>query len=248
MSRPFVSCPNSATTSLTSCSRLTSIFLVSARPTLENASRSSSGYPFFLLTREWFVCTDDSCHRAKKMRVFVATPSTQSDGEAARADRAKPNRQTIPSLCWPNLLWSRPRLCKFFWSAVSINFEERRNHYRLILACMMCGVSRDRPVIVGWSTAPRGQVINESFGQLPKKLAAGPRVLARTESSAPIGDETGWTTARSLREVGTTSVHSKPVFACNDCTFLDGIIAPPSRKKQLHLATPRRGARQPGGE
>jgi hypothetical protein len=27
------------------------------------------------------------------------------------------------------------------------------------------------------------RVINESLGQLPKKLAAGPRVLARTESS-----------------------------------------------------------------
>src|SRR4249919_2399641 len=55
-------------------------------------------------------------------------------------------------------------------------------YYRLILACMLSGVSRDRPVIVGWSTAPRGQVIEESLGQLPKKLAAGPRVLARTES------------------------------------------------------------------
>ena len=72
--------------------------------------------------------------------------------------------------------------CKFFWGAVSINFEKRCNHYRLILACMLSGVSRDRPVIVGWSTAPRGQVIEESLWQLPKKLAAGPRVLARTES------------------------------------------------------------------
>ena len=69
-----------------------------------------------------------------------------------------------------------------FGGAVSINFERRCNHYRLILACMLSGVSRDRPVIVGWSTAPRGQVIEESLGQLPKKLAAGPRVLARTES------------------------------------------------------------------
>ena len=48
---------------------------------------------------------------------------------------------------------------------------------------MLSGASRDRPVIVGWSTALRGQVINESLGQLPKKLAAGPRLLARTESS-----------------------------------------------------------------
>ncbi|MFZ2141243.1 MAG: hypothetical protein WAV78_30705, partial [Xanthobacteraceae bacterium] len=35
---------------------------------------------------------------------------------------------------------------KFFWGAVSINFEKRCNHYRLILACMLSGVSRDRPV------------------------------------------------------------------------------------------------------
>jgi hypothetical protein len=34
---------------------------------------------------------------------------------------------------------------------------------------MLSGASRDRPVIVGWSTALRGQVINESLGQLPKK-------------------------------------------------------------------------------
>ena len=71
----------------------------------------------------------------------------------------------------------------FFWAPVSINIEKRCNHYRLIVACMLSGASRDRPVIVGWSTALRGQVINESFGQLPKKLAAGPRLLARTESS-----------------------------------------------------------------
>jgi hypothetical protein len=38
-----------------------------------------------------------------------------------------------------------------------INFEQRCNHYRLILACMLSGVSRDRPVIVGWSTALRGR-------------------------------------------------------------------------------------------
>ena len=37
----------------------------------------------------------------------------------------------------------------------------------------------------------------------------------------PIGHETGWTAARSLGEVGTTSVHSKPICLCSDCTFLD---------------------------
>ena len=64
-----------------------------------------------------------------------------------------------------------------------MNIEKRCNHYTLIVACMLSGASQDRPVIVGWSTAPRGQVIQESLGQVPKKLAAGPRVLARTESS-----------------------------------------------------------------
>jgi hypothetical protein len=44
---------------------------------------------------------------------------------------------------------------------------------------------RIRPEIVGWSSAPRGHVINKSLGQVPKKLVAGARVLARTESSPP---------------------------------------------------------------
>ena len=99
-------------------------------------------------------------------------------------------------------------------------------------------------MIVGLSTAPRGQVMNETLGQ----LAAGPRVLARTESSrTQSGDETGWTTARSLGEVGTTSVRSKPVFACDDCTFLDEIHravlekkrAPPAAAIQGMLAVSR---------
>src|SRR5436189_2612825 len=64
-----------------------------------------------------------------------------------------------------------------------MNIEKRCNHFRLIVACMLSGASRDRPVIVGWSTAHRGRVINESLGQLAKKLAAAPCVLARTESS-----------------------------------------------------------------
>ena len=78
--------------------------------------------------------------------------------------------------------------------------------------------SRDRAVIVGWSTALRGQVINEKSRATHEETArAGKDRIIRH----PIGDETGWTTARSLGEVGTTSVHSKPVFVCSDCTFLD---------------------------
>ena len=71
----------------------------------------------------------------------------------------------------------------FFLGARLDQYREKVQYYRLIVACMLSGASRDRPEIVGWSTALRGQVINESLGQLPKKLAAGPRLLARTESS-----------------------------------------------------------------
>jgi hypothetical protein len=59
-------------------------------------------------------------------------------------------------------------------------------------------------------------------------------VLARTRIiTHPIGDETGWTTARSLSEVGATSVHSKPVFACSDCTFIDEIHRAALDKKRV---------------
>jgi hypothetical protein len=53
----------------------------------------------------------------------------------------------------------------------------------------------------------------------------------------PIGDETGWTTARSLGEVGATSAHSKPVFVCSDCTFLDEIHRAALDKKRVRRGT-----------
>jgi hypothetical protein len=85
---------------------------------------------------------------------------------------------------------------------------------------MLSGVRPIHPEIVGWSTAPRGQVINESLGQVPKKLVSRPARAGKDRIiTDPIGYETGWTIARSLGEVGTTSVHSNPVFACNDCTY-----------------------------
>ena len=67
-----------------------------------------------------------------------------------------------------------------------------------------------------------------SLGQVLKKLVSRPARAGKDRIiTDPIGYETGWTIARSLGEVGTTSVHSNPVFACNDCTFLD----------ELHRAT-----------
>ena len=86
-------------------------------------------------------------------------------------------------------------------------------------------------MIVGWSTALRGQVINESLGQLPKKLAAGPRLLARTESSrSESGTKQGgpphdhWAKLGQLRY--TRSQYAFVVIALFSIKF----IAPPSRK------------------
>ena len=93
----------------------------------------------------------------------------------------------------------------FFWAPVSINIEKRCNHYRLIVACMLSGSSRDRPVIVGWSTALRGQVINESSRATPEETGGRPAPAGKDRIiTERIGDETGWTTARSLGEVGAT--------------------------------------------
>ena len=113
----------------------------------------------------------------------------------------------------------------------------------LIVACMLSGAGQDRPVIVGWSSAPRGQVIKESLGQLPKKLAAGPRVLARTESSrtqsrtkqgGPPHDH--WAKLEQLRN--TRSQYPFVVIALFSIKF----IAPPSRPPQLDMVLP-----DPGG-
>ena len=109
--------------------------------------------------------------------------------------------------------------------------------------CMLSGVRPIHPEIVGWSTAPRGQVINENLGQVPKKLVSRPARAGKDRIiTDPIGYETGWTIARSLGEVGTTSVHSNPVFACNDCTFLDELHRATLEKKMVYEAT--RPARQ----
>ena len=67
---------------------------------------------------------------------------------------------------------------------------------------MLSGVRPIHPEIVGWSTAPRGQVINESLGQVPKKLVSRPARAGKDQIiTDPIGYETGWTIARSLGEV-----------------------------------------------
>ena len=100
-------------------------------------------------------------------------------------------------------------------------------------------------MIVGWSTALRGQVINESLGQLPKKLAAGPRVLARTESSrTQSGTKQGgpphdhWAKLGQLRY--TRSQYSFVAIALFSMKF----IAPPSTKKELSaLQAPAIGTR-----
>ena len=99
---------------------------------------------------------------------------------------------------------------------------------------MLSGVRPIHPEIVGWSTAPRGQVTMRVLGQVPKKLVSWPARAGKDRIiTDPIGYETGWAIARSLGEVGTNSVHSNPVFACNDCTFFD----------ELHRATLEKNVR-----
>ena len=99
----------------------------------------------------------------------------------------------------------------FFLDAVSRNIEKRCNHYRLIVACMQSGASQDRSVIVGWSTAPRDQLIEENLWQLLEETGSRPAHASKDRIITPIGDETGSTTPRSLGEVGIIWVHLKPV-------------------------------------
>ena len=114
---------------------------------------------------------------------------------------------------------------------------------------MLSGASQDRPVIVGWSTAPRGQVIEEKFWATPEETGSRPARAGKDRIiTHPIGDETGWTTARSLGE-WTTSVdridhrsllpdeqmagaNSKPVCLCSDCTSLMNLSRRPQEKKE----------------
>ena len=50
----------------------------------------------------------------------------------------------------------------FFLGPVSMKVIEKRcNHYRQIVACMLSGARRDRPVIVGWSTLHRPGWVHE---------------------------------------------------------------------------------------
>jgi hypothetical protein len=97
---------------------------------------------------------------------------------------------------------------------------------------MLSGVRPIHPEIVGWSTAPRGQVINESLGQVPKKLAAGPRVLARTESSATqSGTKQGGPPHDHWAKLGRlqyTRIQNSPIMIA---LFSMNFIALPSRKK-----------------
>ena len=58
-------------------------------------------------------------------------------------------------------------------------------------------------MIVGWSTALRGQVINESSRATPEETGSRPASAGKDRIiTQPIGNETGWTTARSLGELG----------------------------------------------
>ena len=127
-----------------------------------------------------------------------------------------------------------------------MNIEKSCNHYRTIVDFMLSEASQDRPMIVGWSIARRGQVIEGNLGQLSNKLATGPRVLATAEPlRTQSGTRQGGTTARSLDEVGTTSVRPNTASLYSDCTFLDKFIAPPSRKIRPAIERSGSGGQRP---
>ena len=101
-------------------------------------------------------------------------------------------------------------------------------------------------MIVGWSTAPRGQVIEVSLGQLPKKLAAGPRVLARTKSLRPqSGTKQGEPPHDYSAKLGrlryTRSQYAFVVIALFSMKF----IAPASRKRKYRCAGEGRASVSP---
>ena len=133
--------------------------------------------------------------------------------------RRRRRTRSVHSGCVPSTMrtgFSRGRRDEFH--------REKCNHYRPILASSVPKLSQLRPVIVpvvdrtSWP-GHRGKswATPEETGSRPER-AGKDRIITH-----PIGHETGWTTARSLGEVGTTSVHSKPICLCSDCTFLDEI-------------------------
>ena len=111
--------------------------------------------------------------------------------------------------------------------AVSMN-RKRCNHYRLIVACILSGASQDRPVIVGWSTAPRGLVDCTSWSGHRGEVLGNSR--RNWQPPARAGKDRSITHQSGTKQGGpphdhwakwTNSVHSNPVCLCGDCTFLD---------------------------
>ena len=108
--------------------------------------------------------------------------------------------------------------------------------------------SQDRPVIVGWPTAPRGLVDCTSWsghrGEVratPEETAAARRVLARTEASRTNPGGTGWTTPRSLGEVGTNSVPPTRYAFVVVALFSDFFLSRRHRKKSTDAGFLHRG-------
>jgi hypothetical protein len=127
------------------------------------------------------------------------------------------------------LRWRPPE--QFFWARRRDELIDKMQYSQADSRCMLSGVRRIRPEIVGWSTAPRGHVINKSLGQVPEKLVAVARVLARTEPSptqsstkqgGPPHDH--WA---KLGRLGYTRTQYSPVMIA---LFSMKFIAPSSRK------------------
>ena len=95
---PFVSDAISLTTSRTSSSKLTLVFRASARPILENASRSSMRLPILSTHREWFACIGGPCHQSAEETCFCRSSEYAAMWRSGARRSWKRNRRTFQFL------------------------------------------------------------------------------------------------------------------------------------------------------
>jgi hypothetical protein len=113
------------------------------------------------------------------------------------------------------------RPSKIFFCTPSRGISRKGQSLQANRGFMRSGASQDRPVIVGWSTAPRGQFIGGNLGQLPEKVGPGRTCCKERNHHAP-NQGRYRVDHRTITGRRTISVHSKPACLCNDCPFHKG--------------------------
>ena len=185
------------------------------------------------------------CHEYRRSKRRCARTRDEGSGAGRVPVRSYENLgdNTVAAQLLPKSWCPAAALRIFFWAPVSINIEKRCDHYRLIVACMLSGASRDRPVIVGWSTALRDQVINEKSRATPEETGSRPARAAKDRIiTHPIGEKQGGPPHDHRAKLGqlryTRSQYSFVVIALSSMKS----IAPPSTKKELSALDGRQGS------